>query len=99
MAITSKLGLPELNSMTAFWRCCCSGIISEPTVMPVMSSNSLWYLVRRSPRGLFTRNTSIFSPLNFFQSKEPCACAASWPAPGMAPSAAAEAPACRSRRR
>ena len=36
--------------------------------MPVMSSNSLWYLVSRSPRGLLTRNTSIFSPLNFFQS-------------------------------
>ena len=36
--------------------------------MPVMSSNSLWYLVSRSPRGLLTRKTSIFSPLNLFQS-------------------------------
>ncbi len=43
--------------------------------MPVRSSNSLWYLVRRSPRGLLTRKTSIFSPLNFFQSNVPCACA------------------------
>ncbi len=67
--------------------------------MPVRSSNSLWYLVRRSPRGLFTRNTSIFSPLKRFQSNAPCACAASWPAPGMTPSAAAPTPACNRRRR
>ena len=60
--------LPELNSITAFCRCCCSGIISDPTVMPVRSSNSLWYLVSRSPRGLLTRKTSIFSPLKRFQS-------------------------------
>ena len=85
--------------MTAFCRCCCSGIISEPTVMPVRSSNSLWYLVSRSPRGLLTRNTSIFSPLKRFQSNAPCACAASCPAPGMAPSAAAPRPACSRRRR
>ena len=85
--------------MTAFCRCCCSGIISEPTVMPVRSSNSLWYLVRRSPRGLFTRKTSIFSPLKRFQSNAPCACAASWPAPGTTPSAAAPTPACNRRRR
>ena len=45
--------------------------------MPVMSSNSLWYLVSRSPRGLLTRKTSIVSPLYFFQSNGACACAAS----------------------
>ena len=40
--------------MTCFWRACCSGICSAPTVMPVSSSNSFWFFendVNQTARG------------------------------------------------
>src|SRR6185437_2152525 len=54
--------------MTVFWRCCCSGVASALTLIPVISSNSDRYLSNVSLRGLFTRLTSSVSPENFFQS-------------------------------
>ena len=67
MWMTSKLGLPEVSSITAFWRCCCSGVCSDETWMPVRSVNSFSYFCSVSPRGLLMRFTSIFVPANFFQ--------------------------------
>ena len=78
----SKEVAPEANSIAAFWRCCCSGTCSEPTAMPVSSVNSFSYFWSTSERGLLASRTSIFSPLNRFQSKAPSARA---PAPGCRP--------------
>lgn len=75
MPLTSKLGLPEANSITAFWRCCCSGTCSAETLMPVSSVNSFSAACIRSERGFLTSSTSIDWPENFFQSNAPCACA------------------------
>src|SRR3954453_6267493 len=84
----SKEGAPEANSIAAFWRCCCSGTCSEPTVMPVSSVNSFSYFCSTSERGLLASRTSIFSPLNRFQSKSLSARA---PAPGWRPAPRASA--------
>src|SRR3954453_3055814 len=65
--MTSKLGLPEASSITAFCRCCCSGICSDSTWMPVRSVNSLMFFCRLSPRGPLARMTSSFVPAYFFQ--------------------------------
>ncbi len=54
--------------MTTFWRCCCSGVASALTLMPVSSSNSLMYFRSVSLRGLLTRLTSSVVPACFFQS-------------------------------
>src|SRR3954466_11415006 len=64
--MTSKLGLPEASSITAFCRCCCSGICSDSTLMPVSSTNSLMYFCRLSPRGPLARFTSSVVPAYFF---------------------------------
>ncbi len=61
--VTSKLGLPDENSINNFWRCCCSGNTSALTLMPVNSSNSGWYLVIKSVREFWTLSTVIDWPL------------------------------------
>src|SRR5437762_12705318 len=65
--MTSKLGLPEASSITAFWRCCCSGICSDSTWIPVSSVNSLTYFCRLSPRGPLARITSSLVSAYFSQ--------------------------------
>src|SRR5919202_3239731 len=71
--VTSKLGLPDENSMSSFWRCCCSGSTSELTLMPVSSSNSGWYLTRMSVREFCTCSAVMVWPLKRCQSKPPAA--------------------------
>src|SRR4051794_6991186 len=66
---TSKEGCPVLISIATFGRCCCSGICSEPTLIPVRSSNSFWCACSTSARGDLAKLTSSFVPLACFQSK------------------------------
>src|ERR1044072_4010715 len=84
--MTSKLGLPDESSLGGFWRCCCSGVASALTLMPVRASNSARYLMMVSPRGLLTRFTSSVVPLKRFQST--AADAGREPTSPAAPSAA-----------
>ena len=65
---TSKDGRPDAISMATLGRCCCSGICSEPTLMPVSSSNSFWCACNTSPRGDLAKLTSILAPFACFQS-------------------------------
>src|ERR1700737_3592360 len=64
--MTSKLGLPEVSSMTAFCRCCCSGMTSDSSFIPVRSVNSDAYFCSSSPRGPLIRLASIVVPAYFF---------------------------------
>src|SRR6266849_554727 len=64
--MTSKLGLPEVSSMTAFCRCCCSGMTSDSTLIPVRSVNSDAYFCSNSPLGPLIRLASIVVPAYFF---------------------------------
>ena len=50
-AAQEKLGRPVAISIATLGRCCCSGICSNPTLMPVSSSNCLIDRRARSPRG------------------------------------------------
>src|SRR5579872_3033431 len=52
--------------MTAFCRCCCSGMSSDSTLMPVSSVNSAAYFCNSSPRGPLMRLASIVVPAYFF---------------------------------
>ncbi len=70
---TSNDGLPEFSSIATFWRACCSGMTSMPSVMPVWSRNSFWYFFMRSARGPVSISTSTVWPLKRFQSKAPWA--------------------------
>ena len=71
--VTSKLGRPEASSITIFGRCCCSGICSDCTLMPVSASNSFSCFCRLSARGLLVRLTMRVWPLNCCQSNADCA--------------------------
>src|SRR3977135_1002953 len=64
--MTSKLGLPEVSSMTAFCRCCCSGMTSDSTLMPGRSVNSEPYFCKSSPRGPLIKLASMVVPAYFF---------------------------------
>ena len=52
--------------MTAFCRCCCSGMISDSTLMPVRSVNSAAYFCSSSPRGPLIKLASMVVPAYFF---------------------------------
>src|ERR1700737_1903660 len=64
--MTSKLGLAEVSSMTAFFRCCCSGMTLDSTLIPVRSVNSEAYFCKSSPRGPLIRLASMVVPAYFF---------------------------------